>query len=827
MGSKGSAPKAPDYVGAANAQAEASKEVTNIQNFANRPTINTPFGTESWNSQASIDPATGQRVTSWTQNTTLAPGLQAALDAQVGTQLGRSNLANDFMGRVANEYSTPFDWQGLPQMAQMNGAPSLNTGMADYAQGLNTGVNSRSGGISGGFNFGGPQMGMNPMVGNIAQQTGQTQLQRNFDPMMGLNYSTGSTPINAQFNDMQGGLQRGVQDYGLNTQFGSGAGNIQSGVQDYGLDTQFGSGVNDIQRGVQNYGLNAQFDPMQGGLARNVQQQNIQRSLNTGDNPALPQFDSGYRDTVAQSLIERMMPVHDRQRNEIETQLANSGYTVGSEGYTRALADMQGRQAAERYNALDTAGNEAQRLYGMQMGSRQQAFNEDMGMGQFANSAANQAFQQSLGANQFQNQATSQAYQQAMNAQQAGNQALGQQFNQNLQQGQFGNQAAAQAYQQAMGAQQAGNQALGQQFGQGLQAAQFGNQAEGQRFQQEMNAQQAGNQALGQQFQQGVTAGQFGNQATAQAYQQALAAQQAGNQAQGQRFQQDLAANQFGNQAMGQAFQQNMAAGQAGNQAAGQEFQQGSSANQFQNQAANQIFQQMLGASQFGNQAQQQLFGQNMGMADLSNRANAQAFGQDLQAAQFGNQALGQAAALDQSRMGAMNQAMGQQFGMNQQLANQQNQLRQQAIAEQMQRRGMSLNEMNALLSGQQVGMPQMPNFNQAQRSETPDILGATQMGYDAQLGAYNAKQAGASNMMGGLFSLGGAALSNPFMFSDRRLKRGLKRVGTHAIGVGIYDYTMLGFPQRGVIAQEVQKVRPDLVARHASGYLTVNYSEL
>jgi len=35
---------------------------------------------------------------------------------------------------------------------------------------------------------------------------------------------------------------------------------------------------------------------------------------------------------------------------------------------------------------------------------------------------------------------------------------------------------------------------------------------------------------------------------------------------------------------------------------------------------------------------------------------------------------------------------------LNQQYANQQNQLRQQAITEQMQRRGMSLNEMNALL---------------------------------------------------------------------------------------------------------------------------------
>ncbi len=48
MGGKGKAPAAPDYLGAAQQQAAASKELTNIQNFANRPTINTPFGSQSW-----------------------------------------------------------------------------------------------------------------------------------------------------------------------------------------------------------------------------------------------------------------------------------------------------------------------------------------------------------------------------------------------------------------------------------------------------------------------------------------------------------------------------------------------------------------------------------------------------------------------------------------------------------------------------------------------------------------------------------------------------------------------------------------------------------
>jgi hypothetical protein len=258
-----------------------------------------------------------------------------------------------------------------------------------------------------------------------------------------------------------------------------------------------------------------------------------------------------------------------------------------------------------------------------------------------------------------------------------------------------------------------------------------------------------------------------------------------------------------------------------------QAFNEDLSGGQFANQASGQAFNQGLQAGQFGNQAQQQLYGQMMGQADLANRASAPNFGQNLAAAQFQNQALGQAQGLDLSRMQAGNQAAQQQFNMNQSYANQQNQLRQQAIAEQMQRRGMSLNEMNALLTGQQVGMPQMPNFSQSGRAETPNILGATQMGYNAAMDQYNAQQAGFGNAMGGLFSLGSAAISNPFMFSDRRLKRRIKRVGTHALGVGIYEFDMAGYRQRGVIAQEVAAVRPELVKRHASGYLTVNYSAL
>lgn len=660
----GSAPAAPDYVGAANAQGAASRELTDVQNYANRPQQYSPFGSTTWSTQSVVNPATGDPVTQWTQSTQLAPGLQAALDAQIGTQLGRSQLAGGFMDRVAQEYSRPFDWWSMPQRASLPGVAQLNTGLADYTPGLQTGVDSRSQNLVGGFGFGGPQMGVNPTPAPVATSTPTTGVVGGIDPLsQNLTTGIGLTPVRADFDSKNRALARGV-------------------------------GTEDVQRGLQ-----------------------------TTDNPALPQFDTNYRDQVAQTLMQRMVPLQERQQKLLETKLSNQGFQQGSEAYRRALDELNTRQSAERYNALDAAGQEAQRLYNMQMGSRQQAFNEDVSGGQFANQAAQQAFNQGLGAAQFQ------------------------------------------------------------------------------------------------------------NQATGQAYQQALGAKQAQNAAQQQAFNQALAAGQFGNQAVQQAYAQNLGAAQFANQAANQAFQQGLSANQFQNQAANQLFNQNLAAGQFGNQAQQQLYNQMLGQAQLNNQTQQQAFNQDLAATQFGNQALGQASALDIARMNAQNQAAQNQFGLNLQAAQFQNQLRQQAIAEEAQRRGMSLNEMNALLSGQQVSMPQMPSFVPATKAETPNILGATQMGYDAQLGAYNAQQAQNANTMGGLFSLGSAALSNPamtaMMFSDRRLKSNIKRVGTHPIGVGIYDYDMLGFRQRGVIAQEVQAVRPDLVARHANGYLMVNYGGL
>ena len=62
-------------------------------------------------------------------------------------------------------------------------------------------------------------------------------------------------------------------------------------------------------------------------------------------------------------------------------------------------------------------------------------------------------------------------------------------------------------------------------------------------------------------------------------------------------------------------------------------------------------------------------------------------------------------------------------------------------------------------------------------------------------------------------------------MGSDRRLKSNIKRIGTHKLNIGIYEYDIFGKHQIGVIADEVEAIMPDAVITHPSGYKMVNYS--
>jgi hypothetical protein len=244
---------------------------------------------------------------------------------------------------------------------------------------------------------------------------------------------------------------------------------------------------------------------------------------------------------------------------------------------------------------------------------------------------------------------------------------------------------------------------------------------------------------------------------------------------------------------------------------------------------AQQLAQQQQNAGAFANAAQNQQYQQALSSGQFANQANQAAFGmgstaqqQQLQA-QVQQQQLG----LGQQQQGFQQQlaSQGQNYNQQQQSATFQNQLRNQQLTDAMTQRGFSLNEIQALLNGQQVGMPSFGGYNTANASAATDYSGAAQNQYGASMDAYNAGQATTNALIGAAGSMGSTAM----MFSDKRVKADVRRVGTHPrLGVGIYSYRYIGERGRrvGVMAQEVRRVAPHLVDS-MRGVLRVNYASL
>jgi hypothetical protein len=158
-------------------------------------------------------------------------------------------------------------------------------------------------------------------------------------------------------------------------------------------------------------------------------------------------------------------------------------------------------------------------------------------------------------------------------------------------------------------------------------------------------------------------------------------------------------------------------------------------------------------------------------------------------------------------------------------------QANQQAFGQEMTKYNMPLNTLSALRSGAQVQNPTFQN-NISQQANTTgaDILGASQMGYNAQMGDFNSKVAQQANFNSGLMGLGGAAL-----MSDIRTKENIKSLGYEYKGLPVYEYEYkpewkaeAGHGKFiGVMAHEVEEIMPEAVITRPDGYKMVNYGAL
>jgi hypothetical protein len=156
---------------------------------------------------------------------------------------------------------------------------------------------------------------------------------------------------------------------------------------------------------------------------------------------------------------------------------------------------------------------------------------------------------------------------------------------------------------------------------------------------------------------------------------------------------------------------------------------------QLRNQQSTANTQASLGATQFGIQG-----GQIMQGEDLA--ANQNAFSQAGTQATFANTAA-QSTLQNQLATGA------QTYGQETSSADYQNQLRQEQIAEDMQQRGFTTNEINAMLTGQQVQTGPSPQFNAAGSSLPTNYSGAATSTYGADLNAANLANSQTTNDVG------------------------------------------------------------------------------
>lgn len=291
-------------------------------------------------------------------------------------------------------------------------------------------------------------------------------------------------------------------------------------------------------------------------------------------------------------------------------------------------------------------------------------------------------------------------------------------------------------------------------------------------------------------------------------------------------FNQDLQSSQFTNNARGQQFDQSYRNAALGQQAGIANAQNSLTAQGMNNQNA-------LLAAQFGNNAQSQGFQQNLQGQGFNNQVGQQNFQNNMAGQAFNNQAGQQNFQNDLSLAQAGDQQAQQKLAMQMQTGRYNQNIRQNQIAEAQQKRNQPLNELNALLSGQQIQSPSMPSFTNSGVAPGTNYSGAANQTYQAQMDAFNAKNQGLSGLMSGVSGLAGAAGGLGWMpFSDKRLKDDIKPLfslgGDHDFKLYSFNFKPTGERKVGVLAQEVQKKRPDAVMRDPeSGFLKVDYNKV
>lgn len=333
-------PAAPDYTGAAQAQAASSREVTEQQTWANRPTINTPFGQQTWEVKPVWDPTTGQYNNSWTQNTNLTPESQQALDAQMDIQAGRSNIANSLLGRAQGEFGQEMNWDDFTEMGRPVNAPGYTPESIQRS------------------------VGSTPDYMKSAEDAIYGQWSGRQEPRMQQELDQARTRL------YNAGLKEGDQAYDAEMQ------RMRQDQNDARMQAQYQATIGSGQEAQRMQGM----DLSSGGFANSAAQQALQQQLAIGSQGFNQNMAaSGYQNQLRQQQIAEQMQRRGFSLNEINSIL--TGQQVGMPGmpnfntanrsestqFNNAAAN-QGQYNIDAFNAQQAGMNSAmQGVGGMAM----------------------------------------------------------------------------------------------------------------------------------------------------------------------------------------------------------------------------------------------------------------------------------------------------------------------------------------------------------------------------------------------------------------------------------------------------------------------------
>jgi len=146
--------------------------------------------------------------------------------------------------------------------------------------------------------------------------------------------------------------------------------------------------------------------------------------------------------TAQNAIMYRLAPQIQKEKENLEQQLANQGVTRGSEAWNMAMRDQDQRQN-DLLNSAALSGIDADEK------ARLQGFNEAKDVGSYYNNSVGQNFDRALAANTASNTAIGENFDRDVASTNTNNAAQNIEFNQGLSGAEFGNTASNEAYTRA------------------------------------------------------------------------------------------------------------------------------------------------------------------------------------------------------------------------------------------------------------------------------------------------------------------------------------------------------------------------------------------